>query len=136
MRDETFSSGAANFIFQLSNFVHLLYITSKKNGNGGGTYAVECWIMLLICIGAVIPGIVLSPNRMDRPEAGMDRDSNPVKGATKTEVLQTALSAATQLFGVWFVFKGMDEMFAPVNSRSVFAFAKVVSCWIDATNYS
>ena len=57
-----------------------------------------------------------------------DRDSNPVKVATSNEALQTALSAATQLFAVWFVFKGMDEMFAPVNSRSAFAFAKVVSC--------
>jgi hypothetical protein len=64
----------------------------------------------------------MSPNHEITGKAGSD-----LKFPTRTEVLQTTLSAATQLFAVWFVFKGMDEMFAPVNSRSAFAFAKVVS---------
>ena len=132
VRKEILYSGIPNFIFQLSNLVHLLYISSKTNGNGGGTYAVECWIVLLICTGAVFPGLILSPDREDSEsnEELDDRNStgNPVKVATSNEALQTALSAATQLFAVWFVFKGMDEMFAPVNSRSAFAFAEVVSC--------
>ena len=80
--------------------------------------------MLLICTGAIFPGLIMSPIR--KTKAGSDPNSDEVP--TKTEVLQTVLSTATQLFAVWFVFKGMDEMFAPVNSRSAFAFANVVSC--------
>ena len=168
IREETVSIGAVNFIFQLSNFVSLLYISSKRNINGGGRYAIECWIVLLICTGAIFPGLILSPDEkakkkkelekaedqsdatrlIQHPDPGPstsnvgrqttpnDPDPSPVKVSTKGEVFQTALSAATQLFAVWFVFKGMDELFAPVNSRSAFVFAKVVSCWIDATHFS
>ena len=174
----------------------LLYISSKKNdGNGGGTYAIECWIVLLICTGAVFPGLILSPDRKAKEKyeeekkkeekegseaqsesthllTGIQSESrqaipstsnvagpatlnvagrttstgttgsssssnpNPVKVSTKGEFFQAVLSSATQLFAVWFVFKGMDEMFAPVNSRAAFAFAKVVSCWIDETKFS
>lgn len=125
--------------------------------------------MLLICTGAIFPGLILSPDErakkknkdvqkaevqsdstrliqqldpgpstsnVGRQTTSNDPDPSPVKVSTKGEILQTALSAATQLFAVWFVFKGMDEMFAPVNSRSAFAFAKVVSYWIGATNFS
>ena len=148
--------------------------------------------MLLICTGAVFPGVILSPNYKEEEEnkklkslraekagvqsdttrpfnqlpsqgvpadpstskaamqiASSDRDRlipgqpqdspelepdpNPAKVSVWGEVFQAVLSTATQLFAVWFVFQGMDEMFAPVNSRSAFFFANVVSCWIDAT---
>ena len=137
IRGEAFSIGAANFIFQLSNFVSLVFISSKKSGNGGGTYAVECWIVLLICTGAIFPGLILSPDRVAKKKPGA-QDPNPVTVSTMGEALQAALSTATQIFAVWFVSKGggMDEMFAPVNSRSAFFFANVVSSWIDATNFS
>ena len=129
---EALGSGAANFIFQLCNFVRLIYISSKTDGNGGRAYAVESWIVLLICTGAIFPGLIMSPIRKIKPGS----DPNSAEVPTNNEALQTVLSAATQLFAVWFVFKGMDEMFAPVNSRSAFAFTEVVSCWIDATNFS
>ena len=61
------------------------------------------------------PALIMSPNHEITGEPGSD-----FKFPTRTEGLQTTLSAATQLFAVWFVFKGMDEMFAPVNICSAF----------------
>ncbi|CAG8676260.1 16797_t:CDS:2 [Acaulospora colombiana] len=95
----------ANSLISLS--VGLIYITV----NNKELYAVECWIVLLMCMGGV----------------ASERGFASYKSSDIGRLIKLILGLAIIGYWAWFVFSGMDKMIATPCSRTAFFFAKVVS---------
>jgi hypothetical protein len=122
--EEAVNMRGVNTCFQLANFAGLLYITIV-NGNGqpsGQLYAVEVWIVLILCMGGVCSG----KNYESNQKGQSNQDFSEYKASAVGGLIQMALFAAMTYYGIWFVYVGMDYMAAAPCSRFAFFFVRVV----------
>ncbi|PVF95414.1 hypothetical protein CPB86DRAFT_788060, partial [Serendipita vermifera] len=103
--EEAVNMRGVNFGFTLANFVGLIYITVRNTE----LYAVECWIVLLMCMGGV----------------ASERGFASYKSSDIGRLIKLLLGLAIIGYWAWFVFSGMDKMIATPCSRTAFFFAKV-----------
>lgn len=116
--EEAATMRGVNNCFQASVFAGLLFVTKTR---GSDLYAVEAFIMLTFCMGGVCSG--------DTPTEGGER-SKPKRyayhGASSIGwILRGLLAIGFCAYGVWFTFKGMDNMQHPPCSTYAFFLAKV-----------
>lgn len=99
-----------NNCFQAAMFAGLLFVTITR---GPELYAVEAFMMLTFCMGGVCSG-------------DSDTPSYSSYGATVMgSLIRFSLGMGFCAYGVWFTFKGMDNMKHPPCSTFVFVFARV-----------
>ena len=118
-----------NNCFQLSTFAGLVYITLGRGSshNSGTTYAVEAFIVLLLCTGGVCSGRGLG-NASDDDQALGERVPTTFadyKASRIGQIVRVLIAAASIYYGIWFVYIGMDNMAHPPCSRTAFFFAPV-----------
>jgi hypothetical protein len=139
VREEARSMAGLNLVFTLSNFAGatpltklppkfnwsyptfagLLYITATSVSNG--TLAIECWIVLSLCIGGIFSGQGTVTNKeKEKYFAGY-------KASAVSRAMQYLVLAAIVYYTIWFLYVGMDSMTAPCPQYAFF-FAKVVRC--------
>lgn len=115
--DEAVTMRGVNNCFQAAMFAGLLFITITK---GSELYAVEAFMMLIFCMGGVCSG--------DNPtEVG---EKKPKKFAyfdatTLGSLIRFSLGVGFCGYGVWFTFKGMDNMKHPPCSTFAFFIVRV-----------
>lgn len=117
--EEAITMRGVNNCFQAAMFAGLLFITITK---GSELYAVEAFIMLMFCMGGVCSGD--APGESDR----LDRKAKRFAyyGASKMgSLIRFTLGAGFCAYGVWFTFRGMDNMKHPSCSTFAFFFARV-----------
>lgn len=106
-----------NNCFQAAMFAGLLFITITK---GSELYAVEAFMMLIFCMGGVCSG--------DSPtEAGEEKQKNYSNYGASTlgSFIRFLLGVGFCAYGVWFSFKGMDNMQHPPCSTFAFFLVRV-----------
>lgn len=118
-----------NNCFQLSTFAGLMYITLGRGStqNSGTIYAVEAFIVLLLCTGGVCSGRGLG-NASDDDHALGERVPTTFadyKASRIGQIVRVLIAAASIYYGIWFVYVGMDNMAHPPCSRTTFFFAPV-----------
>lgn len=117
--EEAVTMRGVNNCFQAAMFAGLLFITITK---GPELYAVEAFIMLIFCMGGVCSG--------HNPTEKVTGSFEPKKYAyyrttTFGRLIRILLGLGFCVYGVWYTFKGMDEMKHPPCSTYVFFFARV-----------
>ncbi|OCL02541.1 hypothetical protein AOQ84DRAFT_443296 [Glonium stellatum] len=113
-----------NNCFQLSTFAGLMYITLGRGSsqNSGTLYAVEAFIVLLLCIGGVCSGRGLGNASEDKAISTTFADH---RASRIGQIVRVLIAAASIYYGVWFVYIGMDDMAHPPCSQIAFFFAPV-----------
>lgn len=99
-----------NNCFQAAMFAGLLFITITK---GSELYAVEAFMMLIFCMGGVCSG--------DKEKQNYSNHGATTLGS----FIRFSLGVAFCAYGVWFTFKGMDNMKHPPCSTFVFFLVRV-----------
>lgn len=117
--EEAVTMRGVNNCFQAAMFAGLLFITITK---GPELYAVEAFIMLIFCMGGVCSG--------DNPEIGEAGKEKSKKYAyfdatTLGSLIRFSLGVGFCAYGVWFTFKGMDNMKHPPCSTFAFFIVRV-----------
>jgi hypothetical protein len=118
-----------NNCFQLSTFAGLMYITLRQNSaqNSGTIYAVEAFIVLLLCTGGVCSGRGLG-NASENDQA-LDETVPTTfadhKASRIGQIVRVLIAASSIYYGIWFVYVGMDHMAHPPCNRTAFFFAPV-----------
>jgi hypothetical protein len=86
-----------------------------------GTVAIECWIVLSLCLIGVFSGQGKAANKeKEMYFAGY-------KASAVSQTVQFLVLGAIVYYTIWFLYVGMDEMTAPCPQYAFF-FAKVVRC--------
>lgn len=99
-----------NNCFQAAMFAGLLFVTITK---GPELYAVEAFMMLTFCMGGVCSS--------DEETQSYSNYGATVMGS----LIRFSLGVGFCAYGVWFTFKGMDNMKHPACSTFVFFFVRV-----------
>lgn len=132
--EEAVTMRGVNNCFQASIFAGLLYVTITKGSN---LYAVEAFLMLMICMGGVCSGDnppeggELFEGQAKVPEGRMKKLEGRAKRFAYYEAskpgafIRIFLSVSFCAYGVWFTFVGMDHMQSSPCSTYAFFFGRV-----------
>lgn len=128
---EAANARGINNCFQAAMFAGLIFLTARKQAI---LHAAEAFLMLVFCMGGTCAGII--PPGFKGVVTGVfstlrGRNQRLEYGSSVASGLaRCMLNFAVSSYGVWFTFKGMDEMLHPPCTTYVFFFAKVdLSDW-------
>jgi hypothetical protein len=126
--EEAIVMRGVNNSFQLATFVALVYttLTRLSSAESGSLYAVEAFVVLMLCAGGVCSGRGLG-NSLERNKSG-HATSTTFANYKETQIGQLVrilIGSAIVYYGVWLIYSGLDSMAHPPCSRTAFFFARV-----------
>ena len=118
-----------NNSFQLATFVALVYttLTRLSSTDSGSLYAIEAFIVLMLCTGGVCSGRGLG-NSLEGGKTVPQVRSTTFANYNGTNVgglIRVLIGSAIVYYGLWLIYSGLDGLAHPPCSRTAFFFAMV-----------
>lgn len=105
--------------FQIAMLGGLIAVTVTRSES---LFAVEAWVILLICLSGAFSSLAWPWHRKRRTALPQLIDVAP---SNLGAVIRIALGAGMCAYGVWYSFIGLDVMLHPNCTSSVFFFARI-----------
>lgn len=107
--------------FQIAMLGGLIAITITR---GESLFAVEAWVILLICLSGAFSSLAWPWHKRRRTSTASPQFIN-VAPSNIGAVIRITLGAGMCAYGVWYSFVGLDGMLHPSCTSSAFFFARI-----------